>query len=88
MYSHCNICDIQIYFCNICIAHIGTAFACGDRLRLLMKHLQHESTSCNICLKQMEYLEHMLATYVYSHCNICNIKIKHLQHTSEVDETF
>jgi hypothetical protein len=79
--------NIQIYFCNIRIMHIGTTFTCGYR-HLLMKHFQHESTTCNICLKQMKYLEHMLATYVYSHCNICNLQIKHLQHMSEVDETF
>jgi hypothetical protein len=39
----------------------------------------------------MKYLEHMLATYVYNHCNIpiyfCNIHIKHLQRTSETPET-
>jgi hypothetical protein len=35
----------------------------------------------------MKHLEHTLATYVYSHCNICNIRIyfcniyKHLKHT-------
>jgi hypothetical protein len=35
------------------------------------------------------FLEHMIATYVYSHYNICtNIQIKHLQHTFETDETF
>jgi hypothetical protein len=36
-------------------------------------------------LKQVKHLEHVLATYVYSHCNI---EIKHLQHTSETAETF
>jgi hypothetical protein len=80
--------NIQIYFRNIRIAHIGTAFTCGYRLCLLIKHFQYESTSCNVRLKQMKYLEHTLATYVYSHCNICNIQIKHLQHMPEVDETF
>jgi hypothetical protein len=43
----------------------------------------------------MKHLEHILATYVYSYCNIynipiyfCNIHIKHLQHTSETFETY
>jgi hypothetical protein len=38
----------------------------------------------------MKHLKQMLATYVYSHCNICNIPdlllqhlYEHLQHTSE-----
>jgi hypothetical protein len=48
------------------------------RLRLLTKHLQHESTFYNIRLMQMKHLEHMFATYVSSHCNICNIQIKAL----------
>jgi hypothetical protein len=48
------------------------------RLRLLTKHLQHESTFYNIRLIQIKYLEHMFATYVSSHCNICNIQIKAL----------
>ena len=30
-------------------------------------------THYNIRLKQMEHLEHTLATYVCSHCTICNI---------------
>jgi hypothetical protein len=34
----------------------------GTRLRV-MKHLQHEGC-CNIRLKQMQHLEHMLATYM------------------------
>jgi hypothetical protein len=48
------------------------------RIHLLTKHLQHESTFCNIRMKQMKQLEHTLATYVYSHYNICNIQIKTL----------
>jgi hypothetical protein len=42
---------------------------------------------------QMIQWEQMLATYVYSYCNICNIPIyfcnidlKHLQHTAETCE--
>jgi hypothetical protein len=41
--------------------------------------------------KQMKYLKHTIARYVYSHCNItiyfCNMYIKHLQHTSKTSET-
>jgi hypothetical protein len=34
----------------------------------------------------MKHLQHMLAIYVYGHCNICNIQIKHLQYTFETAE--
>jgi len=37
-------------------------------------------TCCNVSLKQIKYLEHMLATHVCSHRNICNIQIKYSQH--------
>jgi hypothetical protein len=76
--------------CYVPVRSVPHAHACGNRLRLrmLMKHLQYESTFCNIYLKQIKHLEHTLATYVYSHYNICNIQIKHLQPTSEVDEIF
>jgi hypothetical protein len=46
--------------CNICV-----------------KHMQHlDKHTCNIRLnKLMKHLEHTLAIYMYSHCNICNIPI-------------
>jgi hypothetical protein len=58
-----------------------------------MQHLNKHA--CNVHVKkQMKYLEQMLATYVYNHCNMCNIPIyfcnihiKHLQRTSETPET-
>ena len=59
--------------------------------------MQHQNKhTCSICLKnQIKHLEHTLATYVYSYCNMCNISIyfcyidiKHLQHTSETLETY
>jgi hypothetical protein len=70
----------RVYSCNICV-----------------KHMQHPNKhTCNIRLKkQMKHLEHMLATYMYNHCNMCNITIyfcnihmKHLQHTSETLKTY
>jgi hypothetical protein len=39
---------------------------------LLLQHL--DKNTCNIRL-MMKHLEHILETYVYSHCNICNIPI-------------
>jgi hypothetical protein len=39
-------------------------------------------------MKQLKHLEHTLATYVYSHCNIYNIQRKHLHHTFETAKTF
>ena len=45
-------------------------------------------------MKQIKHLEHILETFVYSHCNLCNIPmyvcsidIKHLQHTFKTSET-
>ena len=34
-------------------------------------------------MKQLKYLKHILATYVYSHCNIRNVQMEHLETTSE-----
>jgi hypothetical protein len=33
----------------------------------------------NICQKQLKHLQHILATCVYSHCNIGSIQMKHLK---------
>jgi hypothetical protein len=58
--------------------------------------MQHpKKHTCNVYLKKhMKHLEQILATYMYSYCNMCNIPIyfcnihlKHLQHTSETSET-
>jgi hypothetical protein len=38
-------------------------------------------------MKQMKHLEHILTTYVYSHCNRCNIRMKHMQHPNKTAET-
>ena len=63
---------------------------------ICMKHMHHlDKHTCNIRMKkQIKHLEQMLATYMYSHCNICNISIyfckilmKHLQYTTETSET-
>ena len=37
----------------------------------------------NIHIKQLKHLKHILATYVYNHCNICNIQMKHLETITE-----
>jgi len=73
-----------ILFC--CLANVATSnygpymemkhMYTWDHLRT--KHLQHESTFCNIRLKQIKHLEHTLAMYVYSHYNIFNIQTKAL----------
>ena len=34
-------------------------------------------------MKQLKHLKNILATYVYSHCNIRNIQMKHMEITSE-----
>jgi hypothetical protein len=45
-------------------------------------YVMFRKTHMNLRLKkQMKHLEQIVATYVYSHCNICNIYMKHLQHT-------
>jgi hypothetical protein len=77
--------DYILFYCstNIATSNYGTRMEMKhiytrDRLRLLTKHLHHESTFCNIHLKQMKHLKYTLTTYVYSYCNICNIQIKTL----------
>jgi hypothetical protein len=79
--------DYMLFYCptNVATSNYGSYMEMKhmyirDRLclHLLTKHLQHESTFYNIGLKQMKHLEHTLATYAYSHCNICKIQIKAL----------
>jgi hypothetical protein len=79
-----------------CAPTPATVHACGGRLCLASFPTRMQRPPCFPCLlmkttyiqKQVKHLEHMRATYVYSHCNICNIQTKHLQHTSETGETF
>jgi hypothetical protein len=58
-----------------------------------MQHLK-STLATYVSKRQTKLLEHMLATYVYNHCNMCNITIyfyniyiKYLQHTFETSKT-
>jgi hypothetical protein len=80
VYSHNNICNIQIYFCNIQMKHLQHTYETPETLETCMlcniqiyfcniqiKHLKHTPE------KQLKHLKHKLATCMYCHCNICNI---------------
>jgi hypothetical protein len=63
--------DYILFYCpaNVATSNYGPRMKMKrmyirDRLRLLTKHLQHESIFCNICLKADE----IFGTYV---CNVC-----------------
>jgi hypothetical protein len=93
----------QIYFCNvqtkylqhtyenrwntwnICLKHACIAIATHAISRSTFATSRWNT--CNIRLKRLKHLKHMLETYVYSHNSIWNIQMKHLKHTSETLET-
>jgi hypothetical protein len=99
VYSHSNICNIQIYFCNIQIKHLQHKFEKYETLEIFVYN--HN----NICNIQMKYLKHMfetpetlenihvqhvfivISTYATSQIYFCNILIKHLKHKSKTSET-
>jgi hypothetical protein len=41
VYSHCNVCNILIYFCNIHIKHL-------QHISKNLKHLKHILTTCDV----------------------------------------
>jgi hypothetical protein len=91
LYRHNNICNIEIYFCNMQMKHFQHTYetpktleSCAWNMHVMWHpniFLQHpDKTLKNIRLKQQKHLKHMLATCLYCHCNICNILEILLQH--------
>jgi hypothetical protein len=82
VYSHCNICDIQIYFCNIHIEHTGTACTyswntCNmkNRWKIWNIHLQHMCIANATYVQPPQHTQHSnktLAIYVCSRWNNLN----------------
>jgi hypothetical protein len=72
VYSHSNICNIQIYFYNVYMKYLQYK---SETLEIYV-YIHH-----NICNIHMKHLKHTskyrLATYVYCHCNISNILLQH-----------
>jgi hypothetical protein len=70
--------------------HLKTLHMCEN---IYMQH-PNETLANKRLENEMKHLEHILETYVNSHCNMCNISIyfcnsktKHLQHLDETSET-